>query len=283
MKSTSDKSSDVYLSLVPVKLTLDEVKRRVSMLWDGVAKLDETSYIDQRQLARFVDRDFGEWWARPFHLMKGTGRHPLRARASSASSRKLSAEEVDRRTRKRHDDNVSLRIETYGGNTHVKALFVDTRYGEWWALPYAVMQGMGHPKGRLKKAIATMRSYQPVFHWQTGDECHSASGFEHAVLIWLNHNRYDFDWQVPILTSLTTPKGRQVIYNVDVYVKSGPFADTYVEIKGTWSRRSNNDGGKTKWEWFHANFPNSQLWMRSDLERLGIIDAQRAYLSRARK
>ena len=146
------------------------------------------------------------------------------------------------------------------------------------------MSGRGHPAGRLKKSIATMRSYASVNHWKTGEVCHPASGFEHAVLIWLSENRYDFAWQVPFEMPMFTPKlHRPVIYNVDFYIKTGSFANTYIEVKGTWSRRVNNDGGQAKWKWFHATYPNSQLWMRDDLQRLGIIDAQRAYLEKARK
>lgn len=267
---------------MPARLSLDEVSARVRELWDGVATLDESTFVDLRTPARFIDRDYGEWWAKPFHLMKGTGRHPIRARANTISARKLTAEEVDFRTRERHDQRVVLRKETYRG-THVKALFVDIEHGEWWAQPYSVMSGRGHPRGRLKKAIATMRSFEPVIHWKTGDVCYPSSGFEHAVLTWLNAHAYDFAWQVPFEMPVLTPKlGRPVIYNVDFYVKSGPFADTYIEVKGTWSRRTNSDGGKAKWQWFHATYPNSQLWMRDDLQRLGIIDAQRAYLEKAR-
>lgn len=268
---------------MPAPLTLEEISARVRWQWDGVAILDESTYVDMKTPARFVDCDHGEWWAKPFHVMKGTGRHPVRARANTVAARRLSAREVNRRVQKRHDKRVSLREETYRG-THIKALFVDRDHGEWWAMPYSVMSGSGHPHGRLKKAIATMRSYAPVLHWKTGEECCPASGFEHAVLVWLNKNKYDFDWQIPIETPMLTLKRRQpVVYNVDFYIKSGPFADTFVEVKGTWTRRRNNDGGKAKWNWFHSVHSNSQLWMRDDLQRLGIIDAQRAYLERARE
>ena len=268
---------------MPVRLTPEEIQFRVSNMWGGVAEIDMSTFVDMKTLTRFVDRDYGEWWAKPFHVMKGTGRHPHRAKACSGNARKISTEEVKRRVEEKHAGNVTLNVATYK-DTHTKASFVDSRYGEWWAKPYAVMQGMGHPKGRLKKAIATMLSFAPVIHWNTGEVCNPVSGFEHAVLVWLNDQRYDFDWQIPFEMPELTPKlRRHVIYNVDLYIKSGPFVDTYVEIKGTWARRSNNDGGKAKWEWFHSKNLNSQLWMRDDLKRLGIIDAQRSYLEKARK
>ena len=73
------------------------------------------------------------------------------------------------------------------------------------------------------------------------------------------------------------------IYHIDFFIKSGPFTNTYVEAKGTWVRRANSDGGRAKWEWFHAIYPNSVLWTRDELKKLGIIDVQRAYLERAKR
>jgi hypothetical protein len=267
---------------MPKRLTLVEISTRVRSQWDGVATLDETTFVDQKTPARFFDCDYGEWWAKPFHVMKGNGRHPKRARANTVKARKCTVDDVVRRVFERHNGRIELRAETYV-NIHTRATFVDREYGEWQVAPYSVLSGRGHPLGKLQKAIATMRSFAPVVHWKTGELCHSASGFEHAVLIWLNINLYDFAWQVPICTEMLSPKRHQpVIYNVDLYIKSGPFVNTYVEVKGTWSRRVGNDGGRAKWEWFHATYPNSQLWMRCDLKRLGIIDAKRAYLDSAR-
>lgn len=268
---------------MPRKLTLDEISKRVSELWDGIAQLDTTTYVNNYTLARFIDREYGEWWAKPFHVLKGTGRHPERARANTIASRKISVDDVVKRVYEKHGDRITLRIETYV-DTHTKAKFIDREYGEWWAAPYSVMNGCGHPAGKLKKSIKTMRSFNPVVHWKTGEICYPASGFEHAVLVWLCANKYDFVWQCPVQMTLLTPKlQRPMIYNVDFYIKSGPFVDTYVEVKGTWVRRFGNDGGKAKWEWLHEKYPTSQLWMREDLIRLGIIDVQRSYLREARK
>lgn len=57
-------------------------------------------------------------------------------------------------------------------------------------------------------------------------------------------------------------------------MKDGPFTDTYVEIKGTFSRK-NGHISKEKWEWFHDEHSNSVLWIREDLLDLGIISSLR--------
>ena len=265
-----------------IRLTPNKITQHMKFLWDGVATFDESTYVNRETPARFIDKDYGEWWVKPLHVMGGTGRHPKRARANTVSSRKLFIDTINDRIRKVHGDNIIMCLDTYCG-TRKKAKFIDKQYGEWWTSPSSVMSGRGHPAGKLKKAIMTMRSFKSVKHWKTNEICYPASGFEYAVLVWLCMNKYDFGWQIPIQLPMLTPKlKRSVIYNVDCFIKSGPFANTFIEIKGTWSRRQNNDGGYAKWEWFHANYPNSQLWMRKDLIKLNIIDDNRSYLEKAR-
>jgi hypothetical protein len=67
--------------------------------------------------------------------------------------------------------------------------------------------------------------------------------------------------------------GRFRKYYVDMYIKSGPWVDTYVEIKGYLRGM-----GKEKWEWFLTKHPNSQLWTHPRLLELGIID-DKVYVS----
>jgi hypothetical protein len=57
------------------------------------------------------------------------------------------------------------------------------------------------------------------------------------------------------------PDGR--FYYVDAYL---PVKNLYVEIKGFFM----NDA-EEKWEWFHKEYPNSELWDKSKLVQLGII------------
>jgi hypothetical protein len=261
--------------------TLYDIKEQLRLLYDGLVELDEASYAGYDKPARFIDRDYGSWTTIPRRLMRGTGRHPGRARALIQAARKLTVEEVEEKIRAHHGVRIRLVRESYV-DTRTPARFIDIEHGEWTVAPYSVMAGRGHPAGRLKRSIATMRSFESVVHWKTDELCHPASGFEHAVLVWLRKERIDFDWQVPFTTPLLTPGGKKSVYHVDLFIKSGPMASTYVEIKGTWHRRHDHDGGRAKWEWFHAEHPNSQLWMRCDLVRLGIIDPARAYLAAAK-
>jgi len=118
-----------------------------------------------------------------------------------------------------------------------------------------------------KKAISTIQNQPVIFHWKTNERLLSQSGYEYATLLWLNKCRYDFDWQIAFETQiLTTSKRSRSMYIIDLYIKDGPYTDTYVEIKGMWT-----PSAKQKWDWFHMNYPNSVIWSRSELQSMNIL------------
>jgi hypothetical protein len=55
--------------------------------------------------------------------------------------RSLTAEEVKCRL----PSHITLDVSTYK-RTKIKARFIDSEYGEWWALPNNVLSGQGHIK-----------------------------------------------------------------------------------------------------------------------------------------
>jgi hypothetical protein len=121
-----------------------------------------------------------------------------------------------------------------------------------------------------KKSSEKQHRVTVVEHWRTGEKLKCIASYEAAFVEWCNKNRVDFDWQVKFVTPVLTPGGKDSVYFVDTYIKTGTFAGTYVEIKGTFNRK-NGDVGRKKWEWFHAEHQNSQLWDKEVLVRLGIL------------
>ena len=83
----------------------------------------------------------------------------------------------------------------------------------------------------------------------------------------MNKNKIEFDWQPLTLkipqSILTTPKKLQSTYRIDCYV---PSLGKYIEIKGIFRDEIN----KIKWEWFHKEYPNSELWNKNKFKELGI-------------
>lgn len=124
------------------------------------------------------------------------------------------------------------------------------------------------------RTTANSARVTPLIHWRTHELLQCKGSYEVAFVAWCNANQVDFDWQVAFKTPVLTPTGRQSVYFIDAYIKTGEFADTYVELKGTWNRK-NGHVGKAKWEWFHETHPNSALWTGHELRLLGILNYRR--------
>lgn len=119
------------------------------------------------------------------------------------------------------------------------------------------------PECYARAARSSKRSNTKI-HWKTGQELVCVGGYELAFVNWANANFIDFDWQIPHIME----NGRK--YIIDAFIKTGEFANTWIEIKGTWNRQ-NGHIGREKWEAFHTKYTNSALWMQPDLENLGIL------------
>lgn len=253
-------------------LCIDEVIKRVKEKHGDVVSLDVNSYVNCYTPVRFLDAMYGEWFATPSHVISGHG-HPRRGIDVRSSKHVVSADVVAERVLKLHHGELILDIATYT-DTVTPARFIDVEHGEWWSISNNVLNGHGHPMRTNHKKAKTfarsIRSFPPIPHWKTGELCYSQSGWEHATLSWLNERQYDFDWQLPFKTPFKNEKiKRNSIYTIDLYIKDGPLANTYVEIKG----RFDPQGSKSQrnWEWFHDQHPNSKLWMAPELIEWGII------------
>lgn len=111
------------------------------------------------------------------------------------------------------------------------------------------------------RARRAMRTSVIMHHWKTGQELVCVGSYEAAFIRWCEANFIDFDWQV----AHKMPDGRS--YIIDAFIKTGEFAETWIEIKGFMSQI-----GCQKWSWFHAFHPHdSQLWDHKRLVELGVL------------
>lgn len=112
------------------------------------------------------------------------------------------------------------------------------------------------------KARKSMRKSVCFTHWRTQEELVCVGSYECAFVKWCNVNQIDFDWQIPF----RMPDKRT--YIVDAFIKTGEFANTWIEIKGFMSKV-----GREKWEWFRTEHQtNSALWCQKQLLELGILN-----------
>jgi len=102
-------------------------------------------------------------------------------------------------------------------------------------------------------------------HWKTGQKLSGKGNYERAVVNYRNKNQLDYQWQPKKFnTPFKTKTGKVSIYIPDMYIED---LDLWVEIKG-WFR---SEKSRQKWEWFHKEHPNSEIWFQKELQEKGIL------------
>jgi len=258
-------------------ITVELFKKRLRDVHGDEVVLVEETYCGYKKQAQFIDKKYGIFWTTPTSVYEQGSRHTAHKIASLKPQKPLGLAEVLSRI-PRH---ISLDVSTYTF-TEQKARFIDDVYGEFWAIPKHVFSGKAnHYKRRsenrkntfIKKtgyphalcnpvtAQKAMRSSNKSYierHWKTGQELVCTGSYELAVVLFLNQKQIFFEWQPK---SFQTSLGTH--YIPDLYL---PDQDLWVEIKGYMRPHS-----KVKWDWFHAEHPNSELWNLSKLKELRIL------------
>lgn len=135
-------------------LSVDEIQSRIKKVHGDKVTLDVDTYVNTNTKARFIDREYGEWWAKPDLVMRGS---VCLSRRGKRQHKPLG--EVKRRLNDVHRGLVQIDPQTYAG-THQKARFIDKEYGEWWANVKSVLSGRGNPT-RGQKARANHHTQSP--------------------------------------------------------------------------------------------------------------------------
>ena len=264
-------------------LSEEEINAKLDRYHHGLIKIVYETYASKGLKAQFVYQDDGEvFWARAENVWNGQGSALRKARKLSAR-RRMTIERVKADITIHHGDIVTIDENSYVCSSQ-KATFIDREHGPWITIVGSVRQGMGHPKRIVEKRKRTMRerfgveyplqneelyqrakrsrwNTQRIQHWRTQEYIECTASYEIAFVEWCNTNQIDFDWQ--ILHKM--PDGR--VYIIDAFIKTGKFANTWIEIKG-WLTGST----KEKWEWFHSLHPeDSQLWNKSRLKQVGVL------------
>lgn len=117
------------------------------------------------------------------------------------------------------------------------------------------------------KAASKMRNSKILFHWKTEKSLCCVGRYEIATVNYLNFNKIDFLWQPEAFTLpssvLVTEIGNPITYRPDLFLIDSKI---WIEIKGKFLKNS-----KMKWDWFHENYPNSELWNYDKLKSMKIL------------
>src|SRR5271167_1162915 len=122
------------------KFSLETVLNKLKIVHNEKVIMDVSTFKNTYTKTRFTDKDFGEWWAYPKHVLKGQGH-----RGRACNNHAVSLEEIKKRIHLIHGDCIIVIDKSYI-NLTTKATFVDKDYGSWITLPYNVVGGSMHPK-----------------------------------------------------------------------------------------------------------------------------------------
>lgn len=120
--------------------------------------------------------------------------------------------------------------------------------------------GFDHPQKNPEIARKTARSRTNSIkkvHWKTNKEIVCVASYEEKVVNYLNENKINYIWQENVFTM---PNGKN--YTPDAFL---PDLNLWIEIKGHFWKDA-----KEKWDWFHKEYPNSELWNKAKLKELKI-------------
>ena len=158
--------------------------------------------------------------------------------------------------------------ESHGGkclsteyiNNSTKMLFECKIKHRWWSRLNDIKDGGYWCRrcGILEGIKKSNHSYV-LYHWKTGEELICQASYEKAVVEYFNANKINFRWQSK---TFTLPDGKHT-YRPDLYLFS---TKKWIEVKGYFRKDA-----EEKWNWFHKEHPNSELWDKTKLKQMGIL------------
>jgi hypothetical protein len=118
------------------RISTGEVEKRAQACIPGI-RLKYDTYKNTSTKACFIDPVHGEWWVVPYHLLAGH-KHP-----KNYNNIPVSANELNKKLLVRYP-HIQVDPNTYT-NMYKRAQFIDVEFGEWWANPFNIVRGHGHP------------------------------------------------------------------------------------------------------------------------------------------
>jgi hypothetical protein len=143
-------------------VNIEEIQGRIAKAHGESVHIDTSTYCGVNKKAKFIDSEYGEWWATPKNVCHGYG-HRVRGYIKRSMPSKLSVQQIENRLLDMYGKQVSLLRHTYV-DTHTKATFKDEQFGEWSATPNSVLAGhLNYKRGSINRQKTNRSRYGVPF------------------------------------------------------------------------------------------------------------------------
>jgi hypothetical protein len=240
------------------KLTLNEVKERLIKIHGKDVVLVEDSYKDYVTKAIFIDKEFGEWMAKPYKIISQGQDHPSRriSKMKKTCFKQFGVEHPSQSDFFKKKKEITT-FKNYGVINPFQSELIKKSIRQ----TNLYKHGFNYPSQNKDIRLKAARSANKIVtlkHWFSGEDIYCQGGWETLVVEYFNKNCIDYNWQVQ---TFMLPDGRT--YTPDCYL---PEQDIWIEIKG-WHRGDSEE----KWNWFHKEYSNSEIWDKNKLREMNIL------------
>ena len=243
-----------------IPLTIEEVERRLFEIHGNIVKLDRTTYKNTQTKCRFIDKDYGEFWVKPnmmFFLKIGHNKKKnLKRKQTNLLKYGTEHPLQNKNIQEKRNSNLMNKFGTTC-TFKVKSQDVIEKRKQTNLKKYGFDHPMKNSEIALKQAKACNNCIILV-HWFSNEEIVCTASYEKLAVEHFNKNHIDYNWQPQIFLM---PNGKT--FRPDLYL---PDEDKWIEIKGYF-----RDDAEEKWNWFHKEYPNSELWDKAKLKEMGIL------------
>lgn len=128
------------------KWTKEKIEKFLIEIGHAEITIDYSVYKGTKTKCKFIDSEYGEWWALPDNVIHKKSRHPKRGHKKGGGKSRNTIEKVKSKIKEHYGDLVTIDESTYTTGKE-KARFIDKDYGEFWCQTQAIVSGMrhGHP------------------------------------------------------------------------------------------------------------------------------------------
>lgn len=238
------------------KIPFEEIERKIKEINPNVSIVKE-SYVNVRTNCTFHEEGYGFFTGNVSKFFGGRAKGFPRQRERAEETWIKKYGSMESLYKIRADKAAVTLVERYG-EKGLHADVIQDKVKATMIKNHGVWHQMQSPKVALQAAKSSTNVYL-LHHWQTNEELVCVASYEVIVVLYFNANKIPFEFQSKTfkLPTLNTT------YRPDFYL---PEEDKWIEVKGYFRKSA-----KAKWEVFHEQYPNSELWQKEKLMELGLV------------